>query len=117
MCKFLSAANRVSARQTHTRPLIPGVVTGARHRLLPLRRASFSHTLKCSCAILPPGLVFENVRSAVGCVARLTLNPGEMSIAVEHERSLLTANKSRNSILKQDSFSLKLNPRLSGGIS
>jgi hypothetical protein len=56
-------------------------------------------TLKYSCGILPPDLFFENVRQRVGCVSLLTLKIGVLSIAVEQERSLLTANKLRIHIL------------------
>ena len=45
----------------------------------------------------PLGLVFENVRQRVGCVK--ACSPSKMSIAVEHERSLLTAEHLRTDIL------------------
>jgi len=54
-----------------------------------------SYTLKYPCAILPPDLIFENVRQRVGCGSLLTLNLREMSIAVD-ERFSLTAKRLRN---------------------
>ena len=79
-------------------------------------RTSLTRSLKYPCDILPSGLFFENQRQRVGCVRLLTLK-GVLSIAVEFERALLTAEQSRNSILKLSCFSCKLNPRPSGGVS
>ena len=60
--------------------------------------------------MMSPALVFEN-KATVGCVARLTLNPGEMSIAVEKKR-ILTATRLSGHRLRL--FTRKGNP--SGGI-
>jgi hypothetical protein len=101
------------ARPRHS-PLVrvAGVLRGASSS----GRAPISNRkLKYSCGIFLSGLVFEN-KATVGCVARLTLK-GVLSIAVEFERALLTANQLRNSILKLSCFSCKLNPRSFGGIS
>lgn len=54
------------------------------------------HRLRPSCVIFPRVRVFE--RQRVGCVTRLTLK-GVLSITVEFERSLLTANQLRTDIL------------------
>jgi len=67
-----------------------------------------NRSLKYSCGILLRGLVFEN-KATVGCVARLTLK-GVLSIAVEFERSLLTANQLRKDILCGIAHRGKLNP-------
>ena len=75
------------------RPLAPAWSPGLRHSP-PFRRASTSRQLECPCGIFLSGLVFENVRQRVGCVS--VCSPSEMSIAVEHERSLLTAERLRN---------------------
>jgi hypothetical protein len=63
---------------------------------------------KYSCVILPSVRVFE--RQRVGCEARLTLK-GVLGIAVEHERSLLTAECLRNPILT--AFAVNGKPHLS----
>jgi hypothetical protein len=80
------------------------------------RRTPLVSSLKCSCAILPSGLVFENVRQRVGCVARLTLK-GVLGIAVEFERSLLTAKNLRSHILCINIHKIKPNLASSGGNS
>ena len=82
---------------------------------LPGRTPAIDRELKYPCDILLRGLVFENQRQRVGCVRLLTLK-GVLSIAVEFERALLTANKLRNPILSV--FTDNGKPCfLSGGIS
>jgi hypothetical protein len=72
--------------------------------------------LKYSCGIFLSDLVFENVRQRVGCVRLLNLK-GVMSIAVEFERFILTANRLHRDILCGIAHRSKLNPSstLSGG--
>jgi hypothetical protein len=67
--------------------------------VLPLYTPVPNRGRKFPCGILSAGLVFENVRQRVGCGSLLTLKHGVLSIAVEHERSLLTADNLRNPIL------------------
>jgi hypothetical protein len=75
----------------------PGLVRPGRaaQPCCPVRRAR-TKLRECPCAILPFVLVFE--RQRVGCVRLLTLK-GVLGIAVEFERSLLTAENLRTYIL------------------
>ena len=92
---------------------LPGVVAGARHSLA-LRRASTSRQLECPCGNLP-FVQSLKIRQRVGCGNLLTLNLGEMSIAVERERFTGTAKQLRNPILHIFMCGRKL--YLSGGNS
>jgi len=86
---------------------------GLQHSL-PFRRASIKKQ-ECPCGNLLFDLVFESVRQRVGCGSLLTLNLGEMSIAVERFR--LTATGLRRDILTGYSVRGKLILVPSGGNS